>query len=294
MDDMFKKWSNKFCWVLIVIGLLMNVFGFWITAKAAPSPAELDFDYNGVIVGVLSLLVTALLGWNVYSLIDLKNNAEQNHKINDELNKIKTDNNNGYAEVERTLASLFSDKEILNNKSVRTYYSLQHWVRYFTIKAKMEDYNLCYKAIEDIKRIYDKNCSMYYYDKKEIETMAKNIPNRTKINNIKTLDITIKKITESSSIMEELKYAAFEALKLFPGSSQKKWINNLIKHYPTEVADAFGVDKNEVKKLLVEMWTEPYTDIGTKQTNTYAQWAKKFSTQKDVDAYYEELSKNSR
>lgn len=76
MKDKFKKWCKAFCWVLIVIGLLMNVFGFFITAKAAPSPAELDFDYNGVIVGVLSLLVTALLGWNVYTLIDIKNIQE--------------------------------------------------------------------------------------------------------------------------------------------------------------------------------------------------------------------------
>lgn len=43
---------------------------------------ELDMDYMGVIVGILSLLVTALLGWNIYSLIDVR-------KIKDELTSVK-------------------------------------------------------------------------------------------------------------------------------------------------------------------------------------------------------------
>lgn len=34
---------------------------------------ELQFDYIGAIIGILSLLVTLLLGWNIYQVIDLKN-----------------------------------------------------------------------------------------------------------------------------------------------------------------------------------------------------------------------------
>lgn len=37
-----------------------------------PHKAELGFDYQGVLVGVLSLLVTILIGWNIYTIIDIK------------------------------------------------------------------------------------------------------------------------------------------------------------------------------------------------------------------------------
>lgn len=33
---------------------------------------ELGFDYIGVIVGILALLVTVLIGWNIYQLVDVK------------------------------------------------------------------------------------------------------------------------------------------------------------------------------------------------------------------------------
>ena len=37
----------------------------------------MDFDYYGVIVGILSLLVTALIGWNIYTAIDVKNSVKK-------------------------------------------------------------------------------------------------------------------------------------------------------------------------------------------------------------------------
>ena len=43
---------------------------------------DLGFDYLGLIVGVLSLLVTILIGWNIYTLIDFDS------KINKIVNKI--------------------------------------------------------------------------------------------------------------------------------------------------------------------------------------------------------------
>lgn len=63
---------------------------------------ELDMDYMGVIVGILSLLVTALLGWNIYSVINTKEEIKQiDWKINkkatiieDKLKKEITDNSN--------------------------------------------------------------------------------------------------------------------------------------------------------------------------------------------------------
>lgn len=38
---------------------------------ACPRKEELGFDYTGVIVGILSLLVTALIGWNIYKTLEI-------------------------------------------------------------------------------------------------------------------------------------------------------------------------------------------------------------------------------
>ena len=59
--------------VAVLISLCLSITAITITA---PRTYDLNFDYYGVIVGILSLLVTALLGWNIYALIDF-NRARQ-------------------------------------------------------------------------------------------------------------------------------------------------------------------------------------------------------------------------
>lgn len=49
--------------------LLISVIAVCI---AAWRPPDLSFDYQGVIVGVLSLLVTVLVGLNIYTLVDFR------------------------------------------------------------------------------------------------------------------------------------------------------------------------------------------------------------------------------
>ena len=56
-------------WIICIISLLFSVVAICVAVWRSP---ELSFDYQGVIVGALSLLVTALVGWNIYTLVDLK------------------------------------------------------------------------------------------------------------------------------------------------------------------------------------------------------------------------------
>lgn len=59
-----------------------NDYKYFAICVVCPHKAELGFDYQGVLVGVLSLLVTALIGWNIYAIIDIR-------KIRDELLETK-------------------------------------------------------------------------------------------------------------------------------------------------------------------------------------------------------------
>ena len=60
-----------------ITALTLSITSICISAWRSP---ELSFDYQGVIVGVLSLLVTVILGWNIYTVIDIKNTRGEIHK----------------------------------------------------------------------------------------------------------------------------------------------------------------------------------------------------------------------
>lgn len=57
-------------WIVSIVSLLLSVIAVCVAVWRSP---DLDFDYQGVLVGVLSLLVTILIGWNIYTLVDLRN-----------------------------------------------------------------------------------------------------------------------------------------------------------------------------------------------------------------------------
>ena len=56
----------------IVISCIAIIISFIAIGGVYPRYPELGLDYQGWITGVLALLVTVLLGWNIYTLIDIK------------------------------------------------------------------------------------------------------------------------------------------------------------------------------------------------------------------------------
>ena len=64
---------NRFWKIAIYIGLPFSTFGtISCICVLFNRPNELGFDYTGVIVGILSLLVTILLGWNIFYALEFK------------------------------------------------------------------------------------------------------------------------------------------------------------------------------------------------------------------------------
>lgn len=70
-----KKNQN---WLVCGVSGLSLVLSVVAVCVACCHTPDLGLDYQGVIVGVLSLLVTVLIGWNIYSVIDLKDSKKQN------------------------------------------------------------------------------------------------------------------------------------------------------------------------------------------------------------------------
>ena len=63
---------------LSIVAMTIAIIATCIAAYRTP---ELGFDYQGVIVGILSLLVTVLIGWNIYTIIDIKSTRDKIDEI---------------------------------------------------------------------------------------------------------------------------------------------------------------------------------------------------------------------
>jgi hypothetical protein len=60
-----KKENLILC--LGIIAIAISIVAVCISAYRSP---ELGFDYQGVLLGILTLLVTVLIGWQIYTFID--------------------------------------------------------------------------------------------------------------------------------------------------------------------------------------------------------------------------------
>lgn len=63
-------------WVSVVFSLIAIIVSGIALAVTLPS-VKLGLDYVGVIIGLLSFLITLLVGWNIFSAIDIKRDFEK-------------------------------------------------------------------------------------------------------------------------------------------------------------------------------------------------------------------------
>lgn len=71
--------ESKCCFSLI-LSICAFAFSLLLMFPCLPrilSSKEIQFDYIGAIIGVLSILVTILLGWNIYTVIDFKSKIKK-------------------------------------------------------------------------------------------------------------------------------------------------------------------------------------------------------------------------
>jgi len=92
--------------------------------------------------------------------------------------------------------------------------------------------------------------------------------------------------SETGSLLDELKAAAFEYLLLNPGSEFGDWKQGLISDYPTEVVDALGNNPEEVYADLADLWESDYADPKTGIEQKYSEWAMSFANEYAVGIYY--------
>ena len=87
---------------------------------------------------------------------------------------------------------------------------------------------------------------------------------------------------DTPDFLQEVKDAAWNIVKENPGIDRTGWIDALIRQYPTEVVDAFGVNPPEVYHELSDLWETEYTDPETGEWNSFADWSEYFATNPDA------------
>ncbi|WP_130893132.1 hypothetical protein [Paraprevotella xylaniphila] len=86
-SDIFAKFIYCVNLLLFVANAIVIVFNIYYACHYYPNTRPLEFDYTGIIIGILSILITILVGWQILSNILTK------REIKEEVNKnIKTIN----------------------------------------------------------------------------------------------------------------------------------------------------------------------------------------------------------
>ncbi|MDE5850082.1 MAG: hypothetical protein K2H38_08060 [Muribaculaceae bacterium] len=87
---------------------------------------------------------------------------------------------------------------------------------------------------------------------------------------------------DAPDFLQEVKDAAWNIVRENPGIDRSAWIDTLIRHFPAEVVDAFGVNPPEVYHELSDLWETEYTDPETGEWNSFADWSEYFATNPDA------------
>jgi len=73
-------------WISIALSLFSIILSGIAIAVTLPS-IELSVNYEGVFLGVLSFAVTLLIGWNIYTVVDLKEYQKKYNVLNKKIER---------------------------------------------------------------------------------------------------------------------------------------------------------------------------------------------------------------
>ena len=116
--------KEKYSFILSCIAV-----SFGVVAIITSRPYLLDFNATGVMVSVLCILVTLLVGWNIYKTIETKEEIE---KLKSFSEKKMAENEAATNEIKAMLFSVCADMLVQNNYQLQAYeyylYALRNYI----------------------------------------------------------------------------------------------------------------------------------------------------------------------
>lgn len=125
---------------------------------------EISFDYLGCLIGILGVLVTVLIGWNIYAVIDFRQEKqrlvqyfeEQKNDIRLLGSDLKTtflSQVNNEALMEKSIADIYSQMMGLNKTIPLSFYYLFHFVGAIRSASQAENYTACNLWLKEIRQV---------------------------------------------------------------------------------------------------------------------------------------------
>lgn len=161
--------------------------------------SNLGFDYMGIIVGVLSLLVTVLVGWNIFNTLEFKKELEQikqqleekektlkelKEEIDDNFEEYSCKGYETFAEIGIEFAKISISNLLNDTKKAAISNTIRNIVTAICFYAQAEKYNDADEAINLIlsipKKEYDR---LSQNEKIQIMNKINTIPNPNKLKN---------------------------------------------------------------------------------------------------------------
>ena len=122
--------------ILIAIDIVILFIAIIVLCHVMPRGHELQFDYIGMLVGILAILVTVLVCWNIYTFIDIR---QQSKRLNGLLSSLQYIQNNNSVLSE---FSFFNIYEYLLLNSIHPnleYHLLNHGVNSIAYAMQNDD-----------------------------------------------------------------------------------------------------------------------------------------------------------
>lgn len=187
-----------------LIGLSGGICGIVAICIKAPRPTA-DFDYLGLLVGILSLLVLFTVGWQIYTLIDTQKLRRDYDDLNSKLES-------KYAILDKKLnynLKLLSAKRYFDQGSVIGRLKPSSGIPYILT------------ALGEIVEIVEDNDGKEFYD-----TILKNLKDL-----IKAMKSTSELIDNWEGLNNEMLHEVFELVIKIKDPELIDWYNNLQKEF---------------------------------------------------------------
>lgn len=148
------------CYILSTIAIILSIVAICV----AQPRTDMSFDYLGLITGILGVLVTVLVGWNIYMIIDFRQEKEKLQQYFDEqkksVNSVGSDLLVSYrnhlsnsALLEKAIADVYAHLLGQRENVSLVFEYLFHLLDSLASASKAENYDACNLWVNEIKQV---------------------------------------------------------------------------------------------------------------------------------------------
>lgn len=147
-------------YILSSVAIVLSIVAICISLPRT----DMSFDYLGLITGILGMLVTVLVGWNIYMIIDFKQEKEKLQQYFDEQKtEVRSVGNDVMATfmsqlshssfLERSVADVYAQLMGLHGLTPLSFEYLFHLLGAIVSASQAENYDACNSWIKEINLV---------------------------------------------------------------------------------------------------------------------------------------------